>query len=188
MYDDLLQNSLETLRSGGVILYPTDTVWGIGCDATNADAVEKIYNIKRRDHTKSMLILADPQSFRTGNETIDRLLLDCDRPTTVIIPISCLPVGITLADDLPSADKTIGIRLPRHQFCQELIRRLGNPIVSTSANYSGKPTPATYDEISVRLKQAVDYCVPNLPQFEGNASPSRILKYNPNGEITTIRN
>lgn len=187
MSDETIQNTLEVLRRGGIILYPTDTVWGIGCDATDAAAVERIYSIKRRDHSKSMLILADALTFRTGWDFIDRLLLDTDRPTTVIMPTSCLPAGITLADNLPADDGTIGVRLPQHIFCQALLQRLGRPIVSTSANLSGQPTPIAYGDICEELKQRVDYCVPNLPEYAGCSQPSRIIKVSAAGESTILR-
>ena len=187
MHDDIIQNTLDALRSGECILYPTDTVWGIGCDASDSAAVEKIYAIKRRDHAKSMLILADAQTFRTGIEAIDRLLHDSERPTTVIMPASSLPCGFHIAENLLAADGTIGIRIPRHTFCQSVIRILGKPIVSTSANLSGQPTPATYGEIDEALKASVDYCVPDLPEFAGCSQPSRILKVSATGDVITIR-
>lgn len=180
---------LDHLLHGGVILYPTDTIWGIGCDASNADAVEKIYSIKQRDHSKSMLILADRNSFRTGNADIDRLLLESSRPTTVIMPLDLLPDGISIAPNLPADDGTIGVRLPQHHFCQELISRLGRPLVSTSANFSGQPSPTRYEDISDELKSAVGYCVPNTPETaSGGTQSSKIVKIEPDGNIRVIRN
>ena len=188
MCDDIIQKTLDVLRCGGCILYPTDTVWGIGCDAADAAAVGKIYSIKRRDHSKSMLVLADAQTFRTGVEAIDRLLLESERPTTVIVSASALPCGFGIAENLIAADGSIGIRIPRHAFCQELLHRLGHPIVSTSANLSGQPTPTTYGEIAETLKASVDYCVPDLAEFAGCSQPSRIMKVTDTGEIVVIRN
>lgn len=189
MDKSLIDKALDCLTCGGVILYPTDTIWGIGCMASDADAVEKIYAIKRRDHSKSMLILADRTSFRTGNKEIDSLLLDSSRPTTVIMPTRLLPSHIALASNLPADDSTIGVRLPLHPFCQELISRLGQPIVSTSANFSGLPSPTCYEEISDELKSAVDYCVPNTPDTaSGGTSGSKIVKVEPDGSTTIIRN
>lgn len=189
MDKSLIDKALDCLTRGGVILYPTDTIWGIGCMASDADAVEKIYAIKRRDHSKSMLIIADRTSFRTGNKEIDSLLLDSSRPTTVIMPTRLLPSDITLASNLPADDGTIGVRLPNHYFCQELISRLAQPIVSTSANLSGFPSPTCYEEISDELKSAVDYCVPNtLDTASGGTSGSKIVKVEPDGSTTIIRN
>ena len=185
----IIEKTLLCLRQGGVILYPTDTIWGIGCDASNADAVKKIYSIKHRDHSKRMLILADRTSFRTGKKEIDSLLLDSSRPTTVIMSTRLLSSDITLASNLPADDGTIGVRLPNHYFCQELISRLAQPIVSTSANFSGFPSPTCYEEISDELKSAVDYCVPNTPDTaSGGTSGSRIVKMEPDGSTTIIRN
>lgn len=188
MVKTIIDNALDCLRHGGVILYPTDTIWGIGCDASNADTVEKIYSIKHRDHSKSMLLLADIDSFRTGDATIDSLLLDSSRPTTVIMPLGLLPDDIRIAPNLPAADGTIGIRLPRHPFCQELIKKLDNPLVSTSANFSGQPSPTCYEEISDELKSAVDICVPNTAETAAGANTgSKIVKVSHDGEVIVIR-
>ena len=188
MYDDIINSTLSSLVAGGVILYPTDTVWGIGCDASNHVAVEKIYRLKHRDHTKSMLLLV-ADSFATGIEIIDNLLHCSSRPTTVILPISIMRTACyNIADNLPASDNTIGVRIPKHSFCQALLSRLKQPLVSTSANFSGQPTPANFDEIDPRLASAVDFCVPNLPQLtNGSSLPSRILKATPFGQITVIR-
>ena len=184
----IIDKALDHLLHGGVILYPTDTIWGIGCDASNADAVEKIYSIKHRDHSKSMLILADRNSFRTGNTVIDNLLLESSRPTTVIMSLDLLPDGISIAPNLPADDGTIGVRLPQHPFCQELISRLGRPLVSTSANFSGQPSPTSYEDISDELKSAVDFCVPNTAETaSGGSTGSKIVKVSPNGEVIVIR-
>lgn len=188
MDNSIIEKTLACLREGGVILYPTDTIWGIGCDASNAEAVEKIYAIKRREHSKSMLILADRDTFRTNNADIDRLLLDPTRPTTVIMPVALLPEGITLAANMPASDGTIGVRLPQHDFCLKMIRGLGQPIVSTSANFSGQPSPTRYEEIAEELKSTVDYCVPNSAETAaGGSCGSKIVKVEENGDITVIR-
>lgn len=187
MTAEYINKTVETLLSGGVILYPTDTVWGIGCDASNADAVEKIYSIKHRDHSKSMLLLAS-DSFATGDHAIDLLLHSKNRPTTVIMPLRLLPGGMCVAPNLPADDGTLGIRIPRHAFCQEVIRLLGNPIVSTSANFSGQPTPILRSDIDSRLVAMVDYCLPDFPEFaSGTSKPSRIVKLSEGGEIITLR-
>ena len=157
MIDNLL---LDTLRRGGTILYPTDTVWGLGCDATNADAIEKIYRIKQRDHAKSMLLLcAGEEMVRryvpAPSEDALQLLLHSDRPTTVIFPHA-----VGLADNLTAADGSIAIRVPRAnagvtdsrgaEFCHELLLAWDRPIVSTSANLSGEPSPTCYKAASPR--------------------------------------
>lgn len=173
----------EALLRGGTILYPTDTIWGIGCDARNAEAVERIYAIKQRDHTKSMLVLVS-----------DALTLPHDgnniRPTTYILPkeIWFPLLGDTIAPNLPATDGSLGIRIPKHTFCQAIIQRLGAPLVSTSANLSGHPSPQSYEDIEEELKHRVDYCVKPLPQFRSTEiCGSRIVKLAPDGSETIIR-
>lgn len=176
---EIVKKATEVLQNGGLILYPTDTIWGIGCDATNATAVERIYKIKQRDRSKSMLILipsgtyTHPLSTATG------------RPTTFIVPT--YSIGHEIADNLAATDGTIGIRMPRHRFCESLLEAFGKPIVSTSANFSGLPSPASAAEIDPKLKTLVDYCVPALAEFEsGEPHASRIIKITDNG-IVVIR-
>ena len=199
MIDNLL---LDTLRRGGTILYPTDTVWGLGCDATNADAIEKIYRIKQRDHTKSMLLLC------AGEEMVRRyvpapaedalqMLLHSDRPTTVIFPHA-----VGLADNLTAADGSIAIRVPRAnagvtdsrgaEFCHELLLAWDRPIVSTSANLSGEPSPTSYNAIDPALFPLVDYAVaPSMCSSPSRAiphlAPSRIVRVADDGSVTTLR-
>ena len=134
--NDMIFSTVSALESGGIILYPTDTIWGIGCDATKGDAVEKIYSIKHRDHSKSMLILC--ANLAMVERYVGRvegaaksLLLDSERPTTVILPVE----GEGLADNLIASDGTIGVRVPRMDFCQRLLQSFGKPIVSTSGIY-----------------------------------------------------
>ena len=178
--EDIIQQAVEVLRRGGVILYPTDTIWGIGCDARNAEAVERIYAIKERDHSKSMLVLVESEKWEMGRE---------ERPTTYILPRARWQAMLgTVAPNLPADDGTLGLRCPRHVFCQEVMRRLGAPLVSTSANLSGRPSPRSYDEIEETLKQRVDYCVPPLAEFESHETRgSRIVKIEPDGRETVIR-
>ena len=178
---------LPALRQGLTLLYPTDTIWGIGCDATNPDAVERIYAIKQRDHSKSMLILANEQmlSPHTPSEAL-QLLLHSSRPTTVILPATML--AIPIAHNLPAADGTVGVRIPQFDFCQQLLHHLGCPLVSTSANLSGHPSPATYADIDPILKQRIDCCLPDHPSFHHPATaPSRIVRLLPDGTLTTLR-
>ncbi len=174
-----INHAVEVLRQGGVILYPTDTIWGIGCDARNADAVERLYTIKERDRSKSMLVLvANGRMAEDG------------RPTTYILSRAIWndEMHLKVADNLPADDGSLGIRVPQHTFCQEVIQRLGAPLVSTSANLSGRPSPKSYNEIEKELKQRVDYCVPPLPIFLSNETRgSRIVKIAPDGTETIIR-
>ena len=178
---------LPALRQGLTLLYPTDTIWGIGCDAANPDAVERIYAIKQRDHAKSMLILATEAMLSplTPSEAL-QLLLHSPRPTTVILPASMLAVPI--AHNLPAADGSVGVRIPQFAFCQQLLHHLGSPLVSTSANLSGRPSPATYADIDPELKQRIDCCLPDHPAFHHPATaPSRIVRLLPDGTLTTLR-
>ena len=181
-------SAVATLRQGGTLLYPTDTIWGIGCDATNAAAVEKIYAIKQRDHSKSMLILCEDISMvhrfvgRVGEKAM-QLLLSQDRPTTVILPMT---EGL-LAANLVAADGTIGVRIPQMVFCHEMLRLFGCPIVSTSANLSGNPSPRCYAEIDASLRTRVDYCVPATEERSSGSSGSRIVKVLDSGRVLVLR-
>lgn len=179
--EEIIEQTVDVLRHGGTILYPTDTIWGIGCDARNSDAVERLYAIKERDHTKSMLVLVESGEWR---------LVSGERPTTFILPRERWQtmLGKVIAGNLPAADGSLGIRMPKHGFCQEVISRLGAPLVSTSANFSGRPSPTSYDEIEDELRLRVDYCVPPLPEFlSGVTQGSRIVKINADGSETIIR-
>ena len=179
--NEIIAYSVETLLAGGIILYPTDTIWGIGCDARNSEAVERIYSIKERDRSKSMIILVESGKWTMESD---------DRPTTYILPRAIWhdEMHIAVADNIPAADGSLGIRQPRHAFCQEVIRRLGAPLVSTSANLSGHPSPQKYNEIEEAVKLRVDYCVPPLEEFlSAETRGSRIVKVNPDGSLTVIR-
>ena len=194
--EEAIQQTVEVLRRGGVILYPTDTIWGIGCDARNADAVERLYAIKERDHTKSMLVLIRSEVRCRKSEanlqppTSDLRPPTSPRPTTYILPRERWQplLGDCVAANQPAADGTLGIRVPDHSFCQEVMRRLGAPLVSTSANLSGRPSPRTYNEIEEELRRRVDYCVPPLSEFESHEPRgSRIVKIDSDGRETVIR-
>lgn len=182
-----IERSLRLLRSGGIILYPTDTVWGIGCDATNEEAIDRIFKLKQRADSKSMIILvADEQAIlkftASPNPAIFNLLAESDRPTTVIYENA-----LGLPDNLVNADGSIAIRIVKEPFCKAIIKRLGNPLVSTSANISGKPTPHFFSEISDKIKEGVDY-IPNYRRDDRSpASPSKIIKLESTGEINVIR-
>lgn len=180
--EKIAQQTVEALRQGKTLLYPTDTIWGIGCDARNREAVERIYAIKERDHSKSMIILIpDFPDFPPPPDS---------RPTTYILPRSIWhdDMHLEVADNIPAADGTLGIRIPQHLFCQEVIRRLGAPLVSTSANLSGHPSPKNYNEIEEELKRRIDFCVPPFPELlSSETSGSRIVKINPDGTTTVLR-
>ena len=180
--------AVDALKNGQTILYPTDTIWGIGCNATDSQAVERIYSIKQRDRNKSMLVLcADLGMVRSVagyiDEDIEELMLN-ERPTTVIVP-ACNGV---LAANLPAADGTIGIRIPNNPFCQQLLRLFGKPIVSTSANISNHLSPTCYADIDEGLKKLVDFCLPSWMEDSGSTHrSSRIVKKMPDGTLTVLR-
>ncbi|HWY98046.1 MAG TPA: L-threonylcarbamoyladenylate synthase [Bacteroidia bacterium] len=176
----------SVLRSGGIILYPTDTIWGIGCDATNEEAVQKIFDIKQRPSSKSMIILvaeAHQVSFYAEVPAVAKELVEyAEKPLTIIYPKA---KGI--AKSLVVEDGTIAIRVVKDEFCKMLIHTIRKPLVSTSANISGEPAPERFDDISDDIKDSVDYVV-NLRQHEtGKSNPSRIMKIGINGEIEIIR-
>ena len=184
--EHIIQQTVEVLRRGETLLYPTDTIWGIGCDARNAAAVERLYAIKGRDRSKSMLILCTSVQMGNGAWGVE----NGERPTTYILPetIWRRELKVAITDNLCAADGTLGIRIPTHPFCQEVIRRLGAPLVSTSANLSGHPSPKNYHEIEDELRRRVDFCVPPLPALLSDETRgSRIVKVNPDGTTTVIR-
>jgi L-threonylcarbamoyladenylate synthase len=178
---------LVTLQAGGMILYPTDTIWGIGCDATNPEAVRKVYALKERAETKSLIVLmADQKDILRYTSQPDLRIFDflstVDKPTTIIYE-----GAIGLADNLVNADGTIGIRLVNDEFCRHLIKRFRKPLVSTSANVSGHPTPAFFREIDAQIKDGVDYVVQYGQDDETPRQASAIIKWNTNGTPTIIR-
>lgn len=187
MNNTLLTTALSTLRDGKTLLYPTDTIWGIGCDATNAQAIERIYAIKERDHSKSMLVLASASMLSPAlpREAAD-LLLHSSRPTTVILPAEMLLAKV--ATNLPAHDGTVGVRVPQMDFCQALLMELSKPIVSTSANLSGRPSPASYSDIEEALRLRIDCPLPDDPSFHhAPTGSSRIVKLLHDGTIQTLR-
>ncbi len=178
---------LEILNQGGVILYPTDTVWGIGCDATNHNAVERIYAIKRRNEARSMLTLVDSPAMLAAYvaEVPDialQLNAEAAKPLSIIYP-----QALGLADNLIADDGSIGIRMVKDEFCLQLIRAFGKPVVSTSANISGEKTPGIFDEISGEIKTAVDYVVRWRQDDRQPATASSIIKLNRDGTYTVLR-
>lgn len=177
----------EALRAGKVILYPTDTVWGIGCDASDNDAVERIYKLKRRSDSKAMLLLADSVAtvkchFGVVTPEAEELLAD-ERPTTVILGS---PRGVAPA--LIASDGTVGVRVTREPYSRTLCERAGMLIVSTSANISGEPGARNFSEISDEIKDGVDYVCLSRRGEKTMGIPSRIVKLNADNTITIIRN
>jgi L-threonylcarbamoyladenylate synthase len=182
-----IQQALEVLRKGGIILYPTDTIWGLGCDATNSEAVKKIYALKKRSDSKSMLVLVDfAARVERYVEKVPDVAWDlvelATSPLTVIYP-----GAKNLANELVAEDGSIGIRVASDEFCQKLITRFGKPIVSTSANISGSSSPAFFDEISDEIKDAVDYIVNYRQDDRIPRKPSGIIKLGLGGEVQVIR-
>lgn len=178
--------AIEVLKKGGIILYPTDTIWGIGCDATNETAVNKIYKIKKRADSKSLITLASNidmvcKYVKQMPEIAISLLEVNDKPMTIIYP-----GAIGLAKNVIADDGSVGIRVPDNEFCNKLITRFHKPIVSTSANISGEPSPDNYNDISDEILDAVDYIVdPDLD--ESTHSASQIIKVGLKNEIEIIR-
>jgi L-threonylcarbamoyladenylate synthase len=183
---DILK-AVEILRSGGIILYPTDTIWGLGCDATNPVAVKKIYQIKQREDAKSMLVLMEnPNLLNSYITEVPEIAWDlievADSPLTIIYP-----GAKNLATNLLANDGSIGIRITNEPFTQQLIQRFRKPIVSTSANISGQKSPLNFAEISDEIIKSVDYVVEYRQDDYSKSSPSGILKLGRGGQIEIIR-
>lgn len=186
-FADDIKQALAVLRRGGIILYPTDTVWGLGCDARNSNAVKRIYELKRRADSKSMIVLVDSiaaleRSLETFPEVAEQLVEVAVKPLTIIYDH---PVGV--APELLASDGSLGIRLTNEDFSKRLCYGLRAPLVSTSANISGKPTPRTFDEIEQEIKDGVDYVVKYRQADTRPASPSGIIKLSDSGEVRIIR-
>jgi L-threonylcarbamoyladenylate synthase len=182
-----VENALEMLRSGKVILYPTDTIWGIGCDATNENAIRRIYQIKKREDSKSMIILlADEREVLQYVAAPDLAVFDFieeqTRPTTIIFEHA-----VGLPDNLVAEDGSVAIRIAKDEFCKHLIKRLRKPIVSTSANISGQPSPKNFAAVTEEIKTAVDHVVNWRQDDIAVALPSQIIKWNNDGTRTVIR-
>jgi len=185
--DNDIQSSLEVLEKGGLILYPTDTIWGIGCDGTNEKAVEKIYLLKNRNIEKSMIILlADEKDILkyVDNHRVPvfDFIKGITKPVTVIYS-----QGKNLAKNLLNADGSIGIRVVSDPFCVMLIKKFGNPLVSTSSNVSGYPPPALFSDIDIEIKKGVDYIVQHRQGDLVPATPSTVIKLNDDDTYTVIR-
>lgn len=179
--------AVETLRKGGLILYPTDTVWGIGCDATNAEAVARIYALKRSENKHSMLVLCRDADMVV--RYVDKapgiayeVMQMATSPLTLI-----LPGAVGVAENLIPEERTLGVRVPDHDFCHRLLAKFGKPIVSTSANISGEKTPKNLAEITREIIDGVDFVV--NPRFQGRPTgkPSSIMQFGEGGEVKIIR-
>jgi len=184
--DDIVK-AVEVLRSGGIILYPTDTIWGIGCDATNAAAVSRIYEIKKRQDTKSMLVLMENPNLLNSYisevpEIAWELIEVADTPLTIIYP-----GAKNLAANLLAKDGSIGIRITNEAFTQQLIQRFRKPVVSTSANISGEISPRNFAEISEEIKKSVDFIVNFRQDDLSRSNPSGIIKLGVGGQVEVIR-
>ena len=182
-----IQDCLAVLKNGGIILYPTDTVWGIGCDATNSKAVEKIFQIKKRPDEKAMIVLvAEERDVLRYVANADLRVFDYleenPRPVTVVYK-----GAIGLAENLVGKDGSIAIRICHDSFCKHLIKRFRKPIVSTSANMSGQPPAKIFSEINPGLKNSVDHVVKYRQDDHTISSPSSIIKWNKDGTVTILR-
>jgi len=184
---DEINNVIQVLSAGGVVLYPTDTIWGIGCDATNSSAVDKIFKIKKRRLSKSLIILVN------NTDMLKEYVMDIpditwdligsfETPTTIIYP-----EAKNLAQNIAASDKSIAIRIAKDEFCQQLITLFGKPIVSTSANISGEPTPLLFGKISEKIIQSVDYVVKTDHDKIRQLKASTIIKLSENCEFTIVR-
>ena len=195
---EIQSEALRVLREGGTILYPTDTVWGLGCDATNPEAVAKIYEIKKRADSKSLVLLAcDLDMVAKYVKEIPSIAIDLvevnDAPMTIIYPeAQAGEPGAPgdrwhLAHNTVAEDGSVGIRIPLMDWCKDLVFKLGRPIVSTSANISGEPTPQRFSDIPQEIKDAVDFVVPPSIDTQSTGKASQILKVGLRGEIEIIR-
>lgn len=200
---EAIQQALEVLRKGGIILYPTDTVWGIGCDATDPEAVAKIYAVKKREDSKSLVLLASDMDMicryvKEVPEMAVQLVEVNDKPMTIIYPGAVCGArpdadgkvhksNHCLAYNTVAEDGTVGIRIPMMEFCRQLVSRLGRPIVSTSANISGEPTPKKFAEISDDIKSAVDHIADPSLEKGATGHSSSIIKVGLDYSIEIIR-
>lgn len=187
MLKDEIKNALEVINQGGIILYPTDTIWGLGCDATNTEAIQKIYALKQRAQEKSMIILLDTENkLESYIQEVPAIAYDLieftENPLTLV-----MPGAKNISPALIASDGSVGVRVSLHPFCQQLIQRLRKPLVSTSANISGQPSPQNFSQISDEIINGVDYVV-NLDQHDLSIKkPSTIMRLEPDGKFEFIR-
>lgn len=182
-----IRNAVEVLKQGGVILYPTDTIWGLGCDAQNAEAVQRIYEIKRRVDSKALICLVDSANrlqryFRHVPEAAWALIEYVERPLTLI-----LDGAVNIAPNLVAEDGSLGIRVTKEEFSRQLCYRFQKAIVSTSANFSGKPSPKSFYDIPEELKDQVDYIVQFARSRKSDGRPSSIIKLKADGHVSVVR-
>ena len=182
-----IRTAVQTLRGGGLILYPTDTIWGIGCDASNEEAVRRIFQLKRREDSKAMICLVDSADrmqryLRQVPDVAWDVVEYADKPLTLI-----LDGAVNLAPSLIAEDGSVGIRVTKENISHELCYRFQKAIVSTSANISGEPSPACYDEISEEIRQGVDYIMRSRQNDTSKSKPSQIIKLGLDGQIKIIR-
>jgi L-threonylcarbamoyladenylate synthase len=186
-FEQDMKQAIDTLRKGGIILYPTDTVWGIGCDAANSEAIERIFKLKQRSEAKSMIVLVGSEA-QLESAVIDmpdvawQLIDAAVKPTTIVYDNVA---GI--APELKAEDGSVGVRLSNERYSKELCKRLRRPIVSTSANISGEKTPQIFDEISETIKSGVDYIAYYRQDDRTKSEASNIIKIKNNGEVKIIR-
>ena len=182
-----IKKACEVMAAGGIILYPTDTIWGIGCDATNEKAVQRVYELKRRTDNKAMLVLMDSEA------KLDRYVSDVPDIAWDLISVSDKPLTIiyssakNLATNLLGADGSVGIRITNEEFSKKLCERFRKPLVSTSANVSGEPSPANFSEVSEVIKEGVDYIVSYRQDDMSKDAPSGIIKFGAGGIVQVIR-
>ena len=186
-FENDIVRCLEVLRQGGTILYPTDTIWGIGCDATNPSAVKKIHELKQRPESKSLIVLlADPRDINKYISRPEPYIFDylqtVARPTTVIYE-----GAVGLAENLIAADGSVALRVIKENFCRHLIKRFRQPLVSSSANISGKQAPSLFRDITEEIREAVDYVVLYRQSDETPAEASAVVRFNSRGEIMVLR-
>lgn len=193
---DIIKEAVKVLKEGGVILYPTDTIWGIGCDATNPEAVEKVYKIKQRSDSKSLVVLAsDMDMVAKYVQAIPNIAIDLvevnDKPMTIVYPDalhSDKPERYTLASNVVSdEDGSVAMRIPMMDFCVQLVKRFGCPIVSTSANISGEDSPLKFADISEEIRSAVDFVVEPKLEKGSTGQASQIIKLEMDGRFKIIR-
>lgn len=186
-YRSDINNAVRVLRAGGVILYPTDTVWGLGCDATNQSAVRKIYGIKKRADNKSLIILVN------SVDMLSRYVAELPEVALELADISLTPLtivydrGRNLAPGVAASDGSVGVRICRDEFCDELISQLRRPLVSTSANTSGNVTPAIFDDITDEIMAATDYVCMHRRDDLTRANASSVIKVSANGVVKILR-